>query len=73
METNLKIKHLRKAAYKLDALLFNLYSHRWGANARLQLLLENSKSIKEHNYVRKILRITSPTDMGSPFDSKKLI
>ena len=40
-----------------------------GANARLQLHLENSKSKKGHNYVKKYIRITSPTGMGSPFDS----
>ena len=40
-----------------------------GANARLQLLLENSKSKKGHNYVKKILRVTCSTNMASPFDS----
>ena len=40
-----------------------------GAKARLQLLLENSKLKKGHNYVKNILRITSPTGMGSPFNS----
>ena len=43
-----------------------------GANTQLQQLLENSKTIKKHNYVKKNLRITSPTGMGSPFDSKQL-
>ena len=42
---------------------------RAGANAQLQLLLEASKSKKGHNYIEKNLRIASPTDMGSPFDS----
>ena len=32
-------------------------------SAWLQLLLENSKSQKGHNYVKKILRVTCPTDM----------
>ena len=40
-----------------------------GANARLQLLLENSKSKEGHNYAGKKLRITSPTGKGSPFNS----
>ena len=44
-----------------------------GANARLQLLLENSMSKKGHNYVKKNLRATCPTGMGSPFDSKQLV
>ena len=35
-----------------------------GANARLQLLLENSKSKKGHNYAKMILRVTSPIGMG---------
>ena len=38
-----------------------------GAKAWLQLLLENYKSKKGHNYIKKI-RITSPTGMGSHFD-----
>ena len=41
-----------------------------GAKGQLQLLLENSKSIRGHNHVQKNLRITSPTGKGSPFDSK---
>ena len=41
-----------------------------GANARLQLLLENSKSKKGHNYVKMILRVTSPIGMGYPFQRK---
>ena len=44
-----------------------------GANARLQLHLENSKSKKGHNFVKKKWRITSPTGMGSPFDSEQLL
>ena len=44
-----------------------------GANARLQLLLENSKLKKGHNYVKRNLRTTSPTGVGSPFDSKQLV
>ena len=43
-----------------------------GAKARLQLLLENSNSKKGHNYVKK-LRVTCPTIIGSPFDSKQLV
>ena len=42
------------------------------ANAPLQLHLENSKLKKRHNYVKN-LRITSPTSMGSPFDSEQLV
>ena len=44
-----------------------------GVNARLQLHLENSTSKKGHNYVKKYMRITSPTGMGSPFDSEQLV
>ena len=44
-----------------------------GANARLQLLLENSKLKKGHNYVKTNLRATCPTGMGSPFESKQLV
>ena len=43
------------------------------ANARLQLLLENSKSKTGVNYVKQIFRITSPTGMGYPFDSKQQV
>ena len=35
--------------------------------------VENSKSKKGHNLVKKNWRITSPTGMGSPFDSEQLI
>ena len=41
------------------------------ANAQLQLLLENSKSKKGCNYVKRNLRITSPSGLGSSFDSKQ--
>ena len=44
-----------------------------GANAHLQLLLDISKFEKGHNYLKKVLRATCPTYMGSPFDSKQLI
>ena len=43
-----------------------------GANAQLQLLLENSKSRKGHNYVKKVLKVTCPSGMGSPFDVNNL-
>ena len=43
-----------------------------GANARLYLHLENSKSKNGHNFVKKNWRIISPTGMGSPFDSEQL-
>ena len=43
-----------------------------GTNARLQLLLENSKLKKGYNYVKK-MRVTCPTGTGSPFDSKKVV
>ena len=39
-----------------------------GANGQLQLLLENSKSIRRHNQVQKNLRITSPTGKVTPFE-----
>ena len=42
-------------------------------NVRLQLHLENSTSKKGHYYVKTNLRITSPTGIGSPFDSKQLV
>ena len=42
-----------------------------GANARLQLLLENSKSKKGHYIVKNVLRDTYPTCKSSPFDSKQ--
>ena len=45
---------------------FHISSNSW-----LQLLSENSISKKDHNHV-KIFWITSPADMGSPFDSKQL-
>ena len=38
-----------------------------------KFLHENSKSIKGHNFVKKNCRITSPTGMGSPFDSEQLL
>ena len=44
-----------------------------GANALLRLLLENSKLKKGHNYVKKNLRITSPTVVGFRCDSKQLV
>ena len=34
--------------------------------------VENSKFKKGHNFVKK-WRITSPTGMGSPFDSEQLL
>ena len=43
-----------------------------GANARLQLHLENSESKTGHNYVKK-MRISSSTAMGSLFDSEELV
>ena len=42
-----------------------------GANARLSLHLENSKSKKGHNLGEK--GITSPTGMGFPFDIEQLL
>ena len=33
----------------------------------------NSKSKKEHNFVKKKVRITSPIGMGSPFYSEQLL
>ena len=40
-------------------------------NRDIRLYLESSKSKKGHNFVKK-WRITSPTGMGSPFDSEQL-
>ena len=37
-----------------------------------KFLHENSKSKKGHNFVKKNWKITSPTGMGSPFDSEQL-
>ena len=34
---------------------------------------ENSKLKKGHNFVKQNWMITSPTDMGSPFDSEQLL
>ena len=45
----------------------------WGANARLQLLLENFQSKKGHYYVKNALRVICPTCMCSPFDSKQQV
>ena len=44
----------------------NIFSN----NRDIRLHLENSK--KGHNFVKKNWRITSPTDMGFPFDSEQL-
>ena len=55
------------------ALHFTTRTPHVGANAWLLLLLENSKSIKRHNYVQKILRVTCLPGMGSPFNSKQLV
>ena len=43
-----------------------------GANAQLQLVLENSMSNKGHNHVKRTLRVICPTGNGSPFDGKQL-
>ena len=39
---------------------------------KCQFLHENSKSKNGHNFVKKNCRITSPTGMGSTFDSEQL-
>ena len=44
-----------------------------GAYAQLKLHLENSKSKKGNNFVKKNWMSTSPTDMDSPFDSEQLL
>ena len=45
-----------------------------GANAQLQLLLENFKSKNWHNYdKKKILRVFCPSCMSFPFDSKQVV
>ena len=41
-----------------------------GATTQLQLLLENSKLKKGHNYVKKMLSITFPTGRGSLLTSQ---
>ena len=41
------------------------------AITRLQLLFENCKLKRGHNYVKKY-RVTCPTGMDSPLDSKQL-
>ena len=41
-----------------------------GANARLQLLSENSKSKRAITMSKKTLTVTWPTGMGCSFDSK---
>ena len=46
----------------------NIFSN----NRDIRLLLENSKSKKGHNFVKKKWRISSPTGMGSPFNSEHL-
>ena len=45
----------------------NIFSN----NRDIRLHLENSKSKRGHNFVKK-WRITSPTGMGSPFNSEQL-
>ena len=44
-----------------------------GGNARMQLLLEKFYVEMGHNYVKKNLRITSPTGTGFPFNSEQLV
>ena len=46
----------------------NIFSN----NRDIRLHLENSKSKKVHNFVKKYWRIISPTGMGFPFDSEQL-
>ena len=46
----------------------NIFSN----NKDIMLHIENSKSKKGHSFVKKNWRITSPTGMGSPFDSEQL-
>ena len=41
-------------------------------NRDIRLHLENFKSKKGHNFLKKYWRITSSTGMGSPFDSEQL-
>ena len=52
--------------------LLNNKSTACGADAWLQLLLENSKTKKGHNYIKKVLKVTCQSGMGFPFDSKQL-
>ena len=47
----------------------NIFSN----NRDIRLHLENSKSKKGHNFVKKNWRTISPTGMGSPFDSEQLL
>ena len=46
----------------------NIFSN----NRDIRLHLENSKSKKGHNFVKKNWRIISATGIGSPFDSEQL-
>ena len=46
----------------------NIFSN----NRDIRLHLENSKSKKGHNFVKKNWSITYPTGMGSTFDSEHL-
>ena len=60
---------MSSAAVVIGPLRVKIRALHAGANARLQLLLENYKLKMGHNYVKKKLRITSPTVIGSSFDS----
>ena len=55
--------------FDIEPLLVNIFSN----NRDIRLHLENSKSKKGHNFVKKKWRITSPTGKGSPFDSVQLL
>ena len=48
----------------------NIFSKDRDIRKRL-ILSKNSKCKKGHNYVKKHLRVTCPTSMGFPFDSKQ--
>ena len=41
--------------------------------SKCQSFPQNFKSKQGHNFVKKNWSITSPTDMGSPFDSEQLL
>ena len=50
----------------------NIFSNKRDIRKCQSFCMTNSKSKKGHNLVKKIWRITSPTGIGSPFDSKQL-
>ena len=62
--------------YEFPFLIVNNYSefqeNIFSNNRDIRLHLENSKSKKGHNFVKKNWKITSPAGVDSPFDSEEL-